>query len=189
MSPIRPVLVIPLLVLSALIGGCVTVGADQLDSLRRAMPTTDPAVRAAAPYAWDLHFAGGIYTVYPATPGGGRLVFGSVEGIRIHWDGAAIVKVEGMPGAVGLLETGVEGAERWFARDGSPTIRLGCTPRRDWRLSATQQGWRVECTGSSDGRRLSAAVVVEYDGLGEMRRLESTIVPGLSPMLLRRRQK
>lgn len=172
----------------SLLGGCVTVGADQLDSLRRALPETDPAVRAAAPYAWDLRFAGMNYTVYPAASGDGKVIFASREGIRVHWDGSSVYRVEGLPGAMGLLQSGVEGAERWYARDGGPTVRLNCAPRRDWRLSAMQQGWRVECAGFAERRRLTATQVAEFDGGGELRRIEGTIIPGTSPLVLRRRR-
>ena len=68
-------------------------------------------------------------------------------------------------------------------------MRLGCTPRRDWRLSATQQGWRVECRGEVEGRKLSATQVAEFNGVGALRRIEATMIPGVSPLVLERRYK
>lgn len=173
----------------ALLTGCAAVDIPQLDSVKRALPQSDDRVAAAEPYAWDLRFAGMAFTVYPATPGDGRVIFGSVDGLRVHWDGRAVYRVEGLPGALGLLQAGVEGEERWYARDGAPTVRLGCTPRRDWRLSAAQQGWRVECRGEVDGRRVSATQVAEFDGLGRLNRIEATVIPGVPPLVMERRYK
>ena len=169
--------------------GCASVNVRQLDTLRRTLPETDQRLAAAAPFAWDLRFAGMAFTVYPATPGDGRVIFANPEGLRVYWDGRAVYRVEGLPGALGLLQSGIEGEERWFARDGGPTVRLRCTPRRDWRLSATQQGWRVECRGEADGRKVSATQVAEFGADGGLRRIEATLIPGVSPMVLERRWK
>ena len=174
---------------SALGAGCAAVNVQQLDAVKRALPQMDDRLAAAEPYAWDLRFAGTVSTVYPATPGDGRVIFANPDGLRVYWDGRAVYRVEGLPGAVGLLQSGVEGEERWYARDGGPTVRLGCTPRRDWRLSATQQGWRVECRGEADGRKVSATQVAEFDGAGALRRIEATMIPGVSPLVLERRYK
>jgi len=149
----------------------------------------DERLAAAEPYAWDMRFAGMAFTVYPASPGGERVIFANPDGLRVHWDGRAVFRVEGLPGAVGLLQSGIEGDERWYARDGGPTVRLGCTPRRDWRLSATQQGWRVECRGEVDGRKIAATQVAEFDGAGLMQRIAATVIPGVSPLVLERRYK
>ena len=172
-----------------LLAGCAAVNVQQLDSVKRALPQTDERLEAAEPYAWDMRFAGMAFTVYPATPGGDRVIFANPDGLRVHWDGRVVFRVEGLPGAIGLLQSGIEGEERWYARDGGPTVRLGCTPRRDWRLSATQQGWRVECRGELDGRKMSATQVAEFDGAGQLRRIEATVIPGVSPLVLERRYK
>ena len=142
-----------------LLTGCAAVNVQQLETVRRTLPQTDERLAAAAPYAWDLRFAGMAFTVYPATPGADRVIFANPEGLRVYWDGRVVYRVEGLPGALGLLQSGIEGEERWFARDGGQTVRLRCTPRRDWRLSATQQGWRVECRGEVEGRKVSATQV------------------------------
>ena len=172
-----------------LFAGCAAVNAPQLDSVKRALPQLDERLAAAEPYAWDLRFAGMALTVYPATPGGDRVIFANPDGLRVHWDGSVVFRVEGLPGALGLLQSGIEGEERWYARDGGPTVRLACTPRRDWRLSATQQGWRVECRGEVDGRKVSATQVAEFDGVGRLQRIEATVIPGVSPLVLERRYK
>ena len=169
--------------------GCANVNVAQVDALRRMLPEADANLQAAAPYAWDLHFAGMALTVFPATPGRGLVLFAAPDGIRVHWDGRAVFRVEGLPGAVGLLQSGIEGEERWFARDGAPTVRLRCTPRRDWRLSKNQQGWRVECVGEVEGRKVSAVQTAEFDSMGELRRIEATVIPGASPLVLERRRK
>jgi hypothetical protein len=172
-----------------MLAGCAAVNVRQLETVRRTLPQTDERLAAAAPYAWDLRFAGMAFTVYPATPGGDRVIFANPEGLRVYWDGRAVYRVEGLPGALGLLQSGIEGEERWFARDGSPTVRLRCAPRRDWRLSATQQGWRVECRGEVGGRKVSATQVAEFGADGGLRRIEATVIPGVSPMVLERRWK
>ena len=174
---------------TALLAGCAAINVQQLDSVKRALPQMDERLAAAEPYAWDLRFAGMAFTVYPASPGGDRVVFANPAGLRVYWDGRAVFRVEGLPGALGLLQSGIEGEERWYARDGGPTIRLGCTPRRDWRLSSTQQGWRVECRGEIDGRKISATQVAEFDGAGRLQRMEATVIPGVSPLVLERRYK
>ena len=172
-----------------LLAGCAAVNVQQLDSVKRALPQSDERLVAAEPYAWDLRFAGMALTVYPATPGGDRVIFANPDGLRVHWDGRVVFRVEGLPGALGLLQSGIEGEERWYARDGGSTVRLGCTPRRDWRLSSTQQGWRVECRGEVDGRKISATQVAEFDGAGQLQRIEATVIPGVSPLVLERRYK
>jgi len=176
-------------VISALMTGCAAVNVQQIDAVKRSLPQMDDRLVAAEPYAWNLRFAGMVFSVYPATPGDGRVIFANPDGLRVYWDGRAVYRVEGLPGAVGLLQSGIEGEERWYARDGGPTVRLVCTPRRDWRLSATQQGWRVECRGEADGRKVSATQVAEFDGAGALRRIEATMIPGVSPLVLERRYK
>ena len=172
-----------------LLTGCAAVNVQQLETVRRTLPQTDERLAAAAPYAWDLRFAGMAFTVYPATPGADRVIFANPEGLRVYWDGRVVYRVEGLPGALGLLQSGIEGDERWFARDGGATVRLRCTPRRDWRLSATQQGWRVECRGEVEGRKVSATQVAEFGADGALRRIEATVIPGVPPLVLERRWK
>lgn len=172
---------------AALLAGCGAVNVNQLGTVQRLLPAGDPLVAQAEPFAWDLLFAGGRYTVYPATPGGGQVIFATPDGLRVFWNGQVLFRVEGLPGAVGLLQSGIEGDERWFARDGGPTVRLTCTPRREWRLSANQSGWRVECKGVVDGRKVSATQVAEFDGAGQLRRIEATVIPGLAPLVLQKR--
>jgi hypothetical protein len=173
--------------LTALLAGCGAVSVNQLGTVQRLLPERDPLLAQAAPFAWELRFAGAAYTVYPATPGGGRIIFGTPDGLRAYWDGRVLFRVEKLPGAVGLLQSGVEGGERWFARDGGPTVRLACTAPREWRLSAARQGWRVECGGVVEGRKVSATQAAEFDGLGQLRRIEATVIPGLAPLVLEKR--
>jgi hypothetical protein len=177
------------IVAAASLAGCGAVNVNQLGTVQRLLPDRDPLLAQAEPFAWDLQFAGGRYTVYPATPDRQQIIFGRPDGLRAYWDGRVLFRIEGLPGAVGLLQSGIEGAERWFARDGGPTVRLACTPPRDWRLSENQRGWRVECSGVVDGRKVSATQVAEFDGAGQLRRIEATVIPGVSPLVLERRYK
>jgi len=173
--------------LAALSGGCGAVSVNQLGTVQRLLPARDPLLAQAEPFAWELRFAGAAYTVYPASPDGGRIIFGTPDGLRAYWDGRVLFRIENLPGAVGLLQSGVEGGERWFARDGGPTVRLACTAPRAWRLSASRQGWRVECSGVAEGRKVSATQVAEFDGLGQLRRIEATVIPGLAPLVLEKK--
>ena len=91
------------------LAGCSSVNIKQLDAVKRSLPQVNENLKAAEPYAWDLRFAGMAFTVYPATPGDGRVIFASPDGLRVYWDGRAVYRVEGLPGAVGLLQSGVEG--------------------------------------------------------------------------------
>ena len=176
-------------VAAASLAGCGAVKVNQLGTVQRLLPAGDPLLAQAEPFAWDLQFAGGRYTVYPATRDRQQIIFGTPDGLRAYWDGRVLFRIEGLPGAVGLLQSGIEGGERWFARDGGPTVRLACTPPRDWRLSENQRGWRVECSGVVDGRKVSATQLAEFDGAGQLRRIEATVVPGVSPLVLERRYK
>ncbi len=175
------------LALLALLGGCAPVKVSQLGTVQRLLPQRDALLAQVAPFAWELRFAGAAYTVYPASLGGGQIIFGTPNGLRAYWDGRVLFRIEGLPGAVGLLQSGVEGGERWFARDGGPTVRLACTAPRDWRLSTSKQGWRVECSGRVDGRKVAASHVAEFDGLGQLRRIEATVIPGVAPLVLEKR--
>ena len=176
-------------VATASLAGCGAVNVNQLGTVQRLLPERDPLLAQAEPFAWDLQFAGGRYTVYPATPDRQQIIFGTPDGLRAYWDGRVLFRIEGLPGAVGLLQSGIEGGERWFARDGGPTVRLACTPPRDWRLSENQRGWRVECSGVVDGRKVAATQVAEFDGAGQLRRIEATVIPGISTLVLERRYK
>ena len=176
-------------VAAASLAGCGAVKVNQLGTVQRFLPARDPLLAQAEPFAWDLQFAGGRYTVYPATLDRQQIIFGTPDGLRAYWDGRVLFRIEGLPGAVGLLQSGIEGGERWFARDGGPTVRLACTPPRDWRLSENQRGWRVECSGVVDGRKVSGTQVAEFDGAGQLRRIEATVAPGVSPLVLERRYK
>ena len=175
------------LALLALLGGCAPVKVTQLGTVQRLLPQRDALLAQVAPFAWELRFAGAAYTVYPASLGGGQIIFGTPNGLRAYWDGRVLFRIEGLPGAVGLLQSGVEGGERWFARDGGPTVRLACTAPRDWRLSTSKQGWRVECSGRVDGRKVAVSHVAEFDGLGQLRRIEATVIPGVAPLVLEKR--
>ena len=101
-----------------LLAGCAAVNAPQLAAVRRALPQTDDNLEAAAPYAWDLRFADMVFTVYPVAAGGDTVIFANPEGLRAYWNGSVLYRVEGLPGALGLLQSGIEGEERWYARDG-----------------------------------------------------------------------
>ena len=176
-----------LLAASVLLSGCVSVGMNQLGTVQRLLPVRAAASAEADPQPWNLSFAGGTYTVFADKTAGGRLIFGSNDGLRAQWDGQSVIRLEGLPGAVGLLETGVEGGERWYARDGGPTLRLRCRPPDVWRSGDGRSGWRISCGASIGGRMVSALHAVEVDAMGQLLSIEATVVPGLAPLIVRRK--
>lgn len=168
--------------------GCAAVNVNQLGTVRRLLPERGAKVDEVSPPAWSLRIAGGEYTVYLLPSESDKMVFGSPHGFRVLWDGQSVYRVEFLPGAIGLLQSGVEGEERWYARDGGPTIRLACGKTSLRELSDTRQSdWEVKCTGSVDGRRITAVHAALFDAAGRLRRIEATVLPGVAPLVLERR--
>jgi hypothetical protein len=168
----------------SLIAGCA-VRMNQLDTAKRLIPQMG-ATRELAEYAWVLSFNGVELTVYPVEAKGRNVLFANGNGLRLTWDGETVIVIDGLPGALGRYESGVEGAERWYARAGAPVVRLSCTPPRQWRLTDDRKGWRQECSGLVVGRRTKTEHLVELDGRGNIRLIETTLIPGVSPLRLRR---
>jgi hypothetical protein len=79
-----------MLAIGSLLGGCAAVNSNQVGTVQRLLPERDPLLAQAAPFAWELRFAGAAYTAYPATPGGGRIIFGTPDGLRAYWDGRVL---------------------------------------------------------------------------------------------------
>jgi hypothetical protein len=169
-----------------LITGC-SAQFKQAETVSRLLPDKASADALMA-YAWSLSFNGTEIVVFPVEARGRRVLFSGADGLRLTWDGESIIVIEGMPGAFGRYESGVEpgGNERWYAQHGWPLQRADCTPRREWRLSERQYGWRQECYGKFAERMLRAAHSVEYDGRGNITRIEASSRPGASTFLLRR---
>lgn len=167
---------------SMMLSGCA-VRAPQVDTVKRLLPAGGEDPRLAA-YAWRLSFTGVSYLVYPVEAAGRRVVFANGNGLRLEWDGETIIVIDGVPGAFGRYESGVEGAERWYARAGSPAVRARCLPSRRWRISDTRQGWRQECTATELGRTLRSTHVVEFDRSGNIALIEASMAPGGPTMSL-----
>ncbi len=170
--------------------GC-SVQSSQVQTASRLLPSFNfvqqSIEKKAAPYAWQLQFAGGEYTVYPVGVTGG-IVFANRGGIRVNFDGEAIVSVQGLPGALGTYLIRRSGDGRWYERAGTEASWLRCTPRREWRLSADRYGWRIDCLGRLQGRETLAQHNVELDAAGDLRRIEITLAPGLAPLTLVRQR-
>lgn len=183
MRPVR--LLFPLLMV--VLVGCV-VRVNQLDTAKRLL-TGSSASRKLADYAWVFGLNGARIVVYPVQAVGRNVLFASGDGLRLTWDGESIIVIEGYPGALGRLESGIDGAERWYARAGQPIFRATCGGRREWQLSSSRFGWRQECTGELDGRRVSTQHLVEFDGGGNVQLIEATLIPGAPPVQLQRIQR
>ena len=69
-------------VAAASLAGCGAVKVNQLGTVQRLLPARDPLLAQAEPFAWDLQFAGGRYTVYPATPDRQQIIFATPDGLR-----------------------------------------------------------------------------------------------------------
>lgn len=168
----------------SLTSGCA-VRMNQLDTAKRLLPQMG-AAQELAEYAWVLSFNGTELTVYPIEAKGRNVLFANGNGLRLTWDGETVIVIDGFPGALGRYESGVEGAERWYARAGAPVVRLSCAPQRQWRLTDDRKGWRQECSGQVVGRRVRTEHLVELDGRDNIRLIEATLIPGVSPLRLRR---
>ena len=171
------------------VSGCA-VRMNQLESAKRIAPSlraafSDEGARAVE-YAWEFSFNGAAFIVYPVEVQGRNVIFRNASELRLVWDGESLIVIENMPGSFGRYEQGVEGAKRWYARANMPVLYLDCTPRRDWRLRENQKGWRQECTGELEGRRVRAEHSVEFDQNDAIREIRSTLAPTVSPASLRR---
>ena len=177
-----------------LLTGC-SVKMNQLETAKRLVPAVQQSLRGganaqtAAAYAWEFSFNGGAFIVYPVEAQGRNVIFRNAGDLRLVWDGESLIVIEGMPGAFGRYEQGIEGEQRldrWYARQNSPTLRLTCTPPRDWRLTEDRKGWRQECAGAMEGRPVRAEHGVEFDRNNNIREIRSTLVPTVGPAVLRR---
>jgi len=169
-----------------LIAGC-SAQFKQAETVQRLLPNKANAKELMA-YAWTFSFNGTEIVVFPVEAQGRRVLFSGTDGLRLTWDGESIIVIEGMPGAFGRYESGVEsgGEQRWYAQHGWPVERAECTPRREWRLSEGQYGWRQECVSKSSAGSLRSYHFVELDKQGNVALIEASSRPGGSAFFLRR---
>ncbi|MFM8984502.1 MAG: hypothetical protein ACKONH_00320 [Planctomycetia bacterium] len=164
--------------------GCA-VRVNQLDTAKRLIPRGELAQQLEA-YAWSLSFNGTELTVYPIEAKGRNFLFATGDGLRLTWDGESVIVIEGFPGALGRFESGIEGDERWYASAGAPVARATCSPRREWRLTASRWGWRQECALTDSRKRVTTQHLVEFNPRGDITLIEATLVPGVPPLRLRK---
>jgi hypothetical protein len=175
------------LLLSTIVASGCSVRFSQLDTVRRLMPAellASSNQSVLADYEWIFEFSGVRYSIYPVAARGRNVIFRGRSNLEITWDGESIIVIDGIPGAFGRFESGVEGSERWYAVAGRSVVRATCSPRRDWRLTNDRRGWRQECLGLRDGTPVSTQHLVELDKDDQIRLIESTIVPGAAPLRL-----
>jgi len=180
--------------LAVTLTGC-SVKMNQFETAKRLVPAIQQSLRGsadaqtAAAYAWEFSFNGGAFIVYPVEAQGRNIIFRNAGELRIVWDGESLIVIENMPGAFGRYEQGFEGDDRltrWYARQGSPVLKMQCAPRRDWRLTDDRRGWRQECSGQLENRPVRAEHTVEFDRGSNIREIRSTLVPTVGPAVLRR---
>jgi hypothetical protein len=169
-----------------LVAGC-SAQFKQAETVQRLLPNTANAKELMA-YAWTFSFNGTEIVVFPVEAQGRRVLFSGTDGLRLTWDGESIIVIEGMPGAFGRYESGVEsgGKQRWYAQHGRPVERADCTPRREWRLSERQYGWRQECVSKSSVGPTRSYHSIELDKQGNIALIEASSRPGASAFYLRR---
>jgi hypothetical protein len=188
------------------LAGCGPIKFSQLETAKRiTQPLVQPLVGAVTPgeataspellaqYEWRFIFNDTEFAVYPVAQQGRRTIFANADGLKLTWDGESLIIIEGMPGAFGYYEQGIEpgsvnpsGSRRWFARAGWPVLYLDCVPPRDWRLTSDRYGWRQECEGELEGVRVRSMHSVERDRAGNIREIQATLWPTVRPMRLRR---
>lgn len=179
---------------------CGAVRVGQVETAKRlaeplisVMTSAEDNAEALAPYEWRLVFNDMEFSVYPIAQQGRRTIFANASGLKLTWDGESLIFIEGMPGAFGYYEQGIEpdslsdaGSRRWYARAGWPVLYLDCAPQRDWRLTPERAGWRQECEGELDGQRVRSMHSVERDVQGAIREIRSTLWPLVAPLRLYR---
>lgn len=176
---------LPLAVFAALVFCGCTVRVNQLETAKRLIPRGELA-REIEAYAWSLSFNGAEFAVYPIEAKGRNFLFANGNGLRLTWDGESVTVIEGFPGALGRYESGVEASERWYAIAGAPTARATCSARLGWRLSDSRWGWRQECVLNDRLNRVKTQHLIEFNLRGDITLIETTIVPGLPPLRLRK---
>jgi hypothetical protein len=188
-NPYRPCLIASALGLLALLAGC-GVRFNQIETARRLVPKSAAQAETLARYAWTLTLNGSKFVLYPVEARGTQVLFASGDGLQLRWDGSSIIVVDGMPGAFGRYESGIEanGVERWYAQAGRSMMRTQCSKPVVWRLSETRSGWRQACTAMVEGRSVRSHHAVELDGEQMVTRIEASIVPGGAQLLLERNQ-
>lgn len=199
--------VVPLLLLLLLVG-CGPVKFNQLETAKRiTQPLVQPIVGAVIPgqagpqvspgtladYEWRFIFNDTEFAVYPIAQQGRRTIFANSHGLKLTWDGESMIFIEGMPGAFGYYQQGIDpdsvtesGSRRWYARAGWPVLFMNCAPIRDWRLTDDRYGWRQECEGELQGARVRSTHSIERDRQGNIREIQVSLWPTVRPMQLRR---
>ncbi|MGA0800960.1 MAG: hypothetical protein ACO3P5_11035, partial [Steroidobacteraceae bacterium] len=103
------------------LAGCGPIKFNQLETAKRiTQPLVQPLVGAVAPgqgqaspetlaqYEWRFIFNDTEFAVYPISQWGRRTIFGNADGLKLTWDGESLIIIEGMPGAFGYYEQGIE---------------------------------------------------------------------------------
>lgn len=164
-----------------------SVRMKQIDTVRRLLPSGSDT-QALMSYAWTLTFNGTELVIFPVEAQGRQVLFASKNGLRLRWDGESIIVIEGLPGAFGRYESGIEqdGKERWYAQEGRTVERARCAPRREWRLSDRQHGWRQDCLTNDRGQLLRSYHAVEFDVDNNIKLIEASSRPGGSLLSLSR---
>ena len=167
-----------------LLAGC-SITPKQIYELRHLLPSAEKrgAERRAA-IAWHLNFGGGEYLVWPEPTSDGGMVFSGAQSLRVVFDGHEITRIEGLPGALGLVTIEKRGREREVRRGGRRSYTVRCDEPIEWRVTPERTGWRMACRGVLNGVRVQTQHTVEWAATGGVERILSTVAPGSRPLSL-----
>ena len=175
------------LCLSLLVGALVacSVSPQQVYELRHLLPSAKKreAQRLVA-IAWRLQFAGAEYLVWPTSTADGGLIFSGANNLRVVFDGREITRLEGLPGAFGVLQIEKRGNERRFNRGGRRSYTVRCDEPTEWRVDPDRAGWRMQCRGDLNGVPVTTQHTVDRGKANEILRISSTVAPGSQPLTL-----
>ena len=167
-----------------LMAGC-SVTPKQILDLRHLLPTAEKReTEQLARVAWRLQFAGAEYLVWPSPTADGGLVFAGAKGLRVVFDGREITRIEGLPGSFGTFQVEKAGPNRRFIRGGGAGFTAACSEPVEWSLSPTRSGWRMQCWGILNNRRVMTTHAFERDARSYTK-ISSTVAPGSQPLTLR----
>ena len=155
--------------------GCV-VRSEQLDLTRQ---LTQGGSIDADRFAWRMTFNDTEATVYAVSVGGG-IVFASREGLEIAFDGADVLVVSGMPGALGMIRVDKHQDPRAHHVQGLDQVfDVKCEARE-----SIGNGWRTRCRHDDGDRVYAMNHEISIAANGDITRIEASLVPGVGPMVL-----
>jgi len=159
------------------IAGCA-VRSEQLD-LTRQITQGGGGSFDVDRFTWRMTFNDTEATVYAVSVGGG-IVFASRQGLEIAFDGADVLVVSGMPGALGMIRVDKHQDPRVHHVQGlDEAFEVTCEER-----TSTGNGWRTRCRHDGGDRVHAMNHEISVTANGDISRIEASLVPGVGPMII-----